>query len=101
MIEELKQKVLSDPSVQDAATLALGVSAGTAGVVDLTWIDLFSSSIGLLLAVAGLVVTVLTGINVWHKSKQIKIKTARDQLGFERDRLELENLRKTYKAQKD
>jgi len=98
MIEELKQKVLSDPSVQDAATLALGVSAGTAGVVDLTWIDLFSSSIGLLLAVAGLVVTVLTGINVWHESKQIKIKTARDRLGFEKDRLELQQLRKKYKA---
>jgi len=101
MISELKQKVMSDPNVQDAAALALGVSSGTVGVVGLTWIDLFSSTVGLLLAVAGLVVTILTGVNVWHKSKQIKIKTQRDQLGFERDRLELENLRKTYKAQKD
>ena len=99
MISELKQKVMSDPNVQDAATLVLGVSAGTAGAVGSTkWIDLFSTTVGLFLGVAGLVVTILTGIDVWHKSKQIKIKTARDQLGFERDRLELAELRKTYKA---
>jgi len=88
MIEELKQKILSDPNVPDVAQGALGASLGTAGVADLTGvIDLFGSTFSILLAFAGLIVTILSGINLWHKIKQSKIKT-------ERDHLELEQLRK-------
>jgi len=102
MIEELKKKILSDPNVPDVVPGVLGVSVGTAGAADLTgMIDLFANTFSTLLTLSALVVTVLTGINVWYRSKQIKIKTARDQLELEKSRLELEQLRKTYTAQKD
>lgn len=113
MISELKQKVMSDPSVQDAATLVLGVSAGSAGVADLAGkIDLFATTASTLLVLASFIGVVLSSVNVWHKKKQIKIKTKHDQLELEtkteryrleleKSRLELENLRKTYKVQKD
>ena len=103
MIEELTRKVLFDLNVPDVATLGLGVSAGTVGAVDLMAeaIDIFSTAVGSLLGVAGLIVTILTAINIWHKRKQIKIKTIRDQVELEKARLELAQLRKTYKAQKD
>ena len=97
MIEELKQKVLFAQNVPDVAQGALGASLGTAGVAGLTgWIDLFSSTFSIVLALAGFIVTVLSGINLWHKIKQSKIKT-------ERDRLELEQLRKQLRdmVQKD
>lgn len=99
MIEELKQKVLSDPSVQDAVTLGSVASVGTAGAADLTGvIDLFATTLSTLMTLAAFVGVVLHAINVYHKKKQIKIKTARDLVELERARLELKQLRKTYKA---
>ncbi len=97
MIEELKQKVMSDPNVQDVATLGLGASVGTAGAAALTGvIDLFSSTFSILLALAGLIVTILSGVNLWHKIKQSKIKTQRDQLELDRLRKQIQSV-----AQKD
>jgi len=90
MIEELKQKVLSDPNASDVAQGALGASMATAGAADLTGvIDLFSSTFSILLALAGLIVTILSGVNLWHKIKQSKIKTQRDQLELDRLRKQL------------
>jgi hypothetical protein len=73
MIEHVKQKVMENPAVQDTLQGALGVGMTATGGAGLAGkIDLASSFLALGLSIGGIVVTVLTAINLYYKFKQRK-----------------------------
>lgn len=91
MIDELKHQI--GPDVTNALRGALGVSMTGTGVGDwIGWIDIASSFLGFLLAMAGLVLTIFTIISTSHTMKQSRIKTETDQLNLDKARKDFDSI---------
>jgi len=70
--------------------------AATTGAHLTDWIDLFNTWLTTVAFIVGLIVTVLSGISLFYKIKQERIKSQRDQLELEMYRKQIQSV-----AQKD
>jgi len=96
VIETVKNKILSDQSVQDALQGSLGMGvAGTSAASLAGWINIASSLVSVFGLIVGVGVTYFTFINAKQRAKQNKIKTEMDQLALDKARADILTLHKT------
>lgn len=66
--------------------------AATTGAHLTNWIDLFNTWLTTAAFIVGLVVTVLSGISLFYKIRQEKVKAERDQLELEMYRKQIQGV---------